>query len=136
MIEKSWIKSFERDILALGSVVFYFLVIGRALIAPYILFVSQLAVAALILTIVFLFFKNFETYLARGVILIVCTGLFYRSFAYTSFSLAIFCLMIFSTLDLGSSRKKTLLGIFVGIFCLIPALLISHLIQAKFGYTE
>ena len=136
MLERSWIKNVERDILALGSIVFYFLVIGRALIEPYILFVSQLSVAALVLILFFFFLKNFETYLTRGVILLACTGLFYKSYAYTAFTLIIFCLMIFSSIDLGSSKRKVLIGIVVGFVCLIPALLISHLIHASFGIIE
>ncbi|MBM4175293.1 MAG: hypothetical protein FJ213_03845 [Ignavibacteria bacterium] len=136
-MEKSiWLKNIERDIISLGSIVFYFLVIGRALIAPYVLFVSQLIVAAIFLVIIFIKFKDWETYIARAFVLLVCTGIFYNSLAYTIFTIVIFLLILISSKHLGSSTKSIIAGILIGIISLVPAFIASHLIRGSFGFTE
>ncbi|MBA4250932.1 MAG: hypothetical protein C0425_08175 [Chlorobiaceae bacterium] len=132
-MKNSWIKTVERDVLALGGVVFYFLVIGRALIEPYLLLLIQLGSAALILAAVYFFYKNFDTYLARAIILIVGTGLFYNSIAYSSFTLLIFVFMIFASIDLGTEKKKVIAGIVVGVIATIFAVLIGQFAEINYA---
>ena len=82
MMNKEWIKNICRDLLSLGSIVFYILVVGRAMIYPYYLFLTELFIAALILFSIYLFIKNFDTYTARALILSVLTSRFYESLTF------------------------------------------------------
>jgi len=113
----NWIKEIERDILALGSIIFYFLVIGRALVGPFWALFTQLIIAAVIFIIIFILTKKFDTYISRGFILALFTSLYYESIIYSVFASTILILIIISSYHLGNPLRKIMLGIFVGLLC-------------------
>src|SRR3989338_3619595 len=57
-MEKNWKKGIARDVMALGSIPFYFIVIIRAIIGKYAIFVYQLLIAAIILFLLMKIFGN------------------------------------------------------------------------------
>lgn len=115
MTKRNWIKETARDILALGSIIFYFLVVGRALVGPFWIFFTFLFSAALTLLIIYYQHKKFDTYLARGIILAMGTSFFYRDLTFTFFAAAVYFLMILSSRYLENGRLKILKGIIFGL---------------------
>ena len=111
---KKWIAEIERDLLALGSIIFYFLVIARALVGPFWILFTQLVTAAVIFLIFEMIIKDFEKYIARGLILTGFTNLYYESILFLIFSSIILLLMMISSFKLGNEIKKIMIGIFIG----------------------
>jgi hypothetical protein len=112
---KFWIKETARDIIALGSIVFYFLVVGRALVGPFWIFFTFLCSAAAALLIIYFLHKEFETYIARGIILAIGTSYFYSDLIFTLFAAVVYILMVVSSSLLGNSIKKIVKGIIFGL---------------------
>jgi len=111
----TWYKETARDIISLGSIVFYSLVIGRALVGPFWVFLTFLCSAALVLLLIYFVHKEFEPYLARGIILAIGTSYFYIDFIFTLFAAAVYILMIISSFFLGNSILKIIKGIISGL---------------------
>lgn len=109
-----WIKRIERDVLALGSIVFYFLVLGRALVGPFVVLITQLITAGVILFLIYIVHRRFDTYLARGIILAIFTSLFYDNTIYLVFVSIVFVIMILSSYHIGSSKQNILKGVIFG----------------------
>jgi len=104
-----------RDILALGSLVFYFLVVARALIGPYLMLLSQLVGSLVVLIVISHFIKDHDAYLARGLILSVFVILFYTDIVFTSFVALVFFGLIASSHYLGSKIDKITKGLLLGV---------------------
>jgi len=76
MVVKNNKKEFARDFLALGSWVFFVLVIARAAIEPYRPFIDQVILAGVLLVVIGLIFKGkkfYDPYVARGLVLVIFT---------------------------------------------------------------
>jgi hypothetical protein len=124
---KFWIKETARDIIALGSIVFYFLVVGRALVGPFWVFFTFLCSSAAALLIIYFLHKGFETYIARGIILAIGTSYFYGDMIFTLFASAVYILMVISSSFLGNSIKKIIKGIIFGLISTGVGYLIAEL---------
>lgn len=141
-MKKEWLNNISRDVLALGSVVFYILVVGRALIQPYTLFLIELSTAALVLFLLHLFSKKYDSYSARALILTVTTSIFYESVVFALFVSAVFVLVVLSSFNIGDSSERTFLkakiirGVLYGIISLIPALGLSFYLSSKYGLSN
>jgi hypothetical protein len=133
MTKSNWIKEIARDILALGSIVFYFLVLGRALIGPFWIFFSYLCTAAVVLLIIFLIHKDYETYLARGLVLAVGTSVFYNETIFTFFASVIYLLMIIASYITGNSIKKIFMGISFALFAVLAGYLATEFVKKEFS---
>jgi hypothetical protein len=112
-------REIARDFLALGSWVFYALVIGRALIKPYRPFVDQIIIAGLVIILLSLVFKNFDGYVSRGLVLVVFTSLFYNSLVYTVFAVAAGLLLIVSSYLVGNGIRKISYGLIAGLLVIL-----------------
>ena len=110
-----WKKEVARDLLALGSWVFYILVIGRALIKPYRPFADQIIIAGLIVIILGLVFRrfDFDDYVSRGLVLIFFTSIFYESLVYTLFASAVGMLLVFSSYFIERDAKRIIIGFII-----------------------
>ena len=73
-----WLKGIARDLLALGSIPFYFLVVIRAVIGKYNIFVYQMVIAAVIIFILYFIMKNSNIHVARSFVAVIFTSLFYK----------------------------------------------------------
>ncbi len=121
MFEKSWKKEVARDTLALGGIAFYFIVIGRSFVANYYTFVWQIVIAALIILIASLIFKNADYHIGRGLTLVIFTILFYNDWRFSIFASILFLAMIFCSLYIWKSWKKLVGGILIGSICSVLA---------------
>jgi|TARA_Y100000310_G_scaffold239607_1_gene243274 hypothetical protein len=113
-MKKDWKKEIARDVLAFGSIVFYVLVIVRALIKPYRPFVDSLVVAILVLIVLYIFIKNYDTYIARGFVLAFFTSIFYQDRLFSIFASFLFLGLIFSSYYIGTEKSKILKGLIFG----------------------
>ena len=93
---KDWKKEVARDLIALGGIPFYIIVIVRAVIGKYQPFINQLVIAIIGVLLLSLIIKGSNQYLARGLILVVFTSLFYKEMLYTVFAFLLFIGMIYS----------------------------------------
>lgn len=114
MFEKNWKKEFARDTLALGGLAFYFIVIGRALIGSYMEFVWQIVVAAIFILVSSLIFKKADYHIARGLILVIFTIIFYNETRFAVFALILLGVMLACSLYTWRDKKKTIYGLILG----------------------
>jgi len=98
-----WKKEIARDSIALGSILFYAVVVIRSVIGEHWLFFTQLVVAGVALFLLSQVIKNANMYLARGVILAVFTSLFYNDSLFTIFA---FGLLILAFVSLNYLKVK------------------------------
>tara|TARA_Y100000310_G_scaffold268354_1_gene280920 strand:- start:1331 stop:1732 length:402 start_codon:yes stop_codon:yes gene_type:complete len=111
---KDFKKETARDFLALGSWIFYILVIARALIQPYRPFVDQMVIAGILLLIINLLIKNYDSYISRGLILVVFTILFYNNQMFSIFAILALIGIIISSYFVGNNKIKILKGGIIG----------------------
>ncbi len=112
----SGLKELARDFLALGSWVFYVLVLVRILILPEKwTYVNHLFIAGGLILIVDLFLRGkADSYVSRGLVLAFYTSLFYENNLYTIFVILAFVSVVFSSWYVGNNWKKILYGILLG----------------------
>ena len=108
-------KEIARDLIALGSIPFYILVIARSLIGDYYLFFYQLIIALILLFLVNIIFKNFNQHLSRAFVLVVFTIIFYKQLIYTVFAVIVFLLILASLVYLKIDKKEINFGLILGI---------------------
>jgi len=121
-MNKNLKKEIARDIIALGSIPFYLIVIIRALIKPYIPFAYYLIIGFVILFILSKVIKNSNWYAARGFLLFVFTSFFYGSVLYAVFACLLWLMIIFSLRHLKVESKEVLKGTLLG----LVSALVSH----------
>ncbi len=112
---KNWKKEIARDLLALGGIPFYFIVVIRAIIGKYSPFVYQLVLALAVLVILSLIFKNFNQQIARGLILVFFTSLFYNDMLFTIFAFLLWLFMIYSLFYLKIKNNEIVKGLLFGV---------------------
>jgi len=117
---KDWKEETAYDILAFGSIVFYILVIVRALIGPFFPFIYQLFISLIFLFLISLA-VDFDGYLARGVVLTVFTSIFYNNRMYIVFVILFLIGMITSSFYLRIDKKKIIKGLIMGMIGVILA---------------
>ncbi len=110
---KEWKKEIARDIIALGSIPFYFIVIIRAIIGEYTPFVYQLLFTFIILLVLYQF-TRFNQYIARGLVLVVFTSAFYNVVLYTIFAVLLWICMILSLVYLKFKGSEITKGVLLG----------------------
>ena len=113
-----WRYEFARDFVSLGSWVFFFLVIVRALIKPYRPFADQMIIAGLILLVIYFAFKH-NNYVSKALPLTIFTSLFYESRLFTGFAILACLGVILSSYYINGSLKKIFLGLLFGILAVI-----------------
>ncbi len=114
-MQKYWKKEVARDCIALGSIPFYFIVIIRAIIGKYAIFVYQLLIALIVLIILSLIIKKSDMYAARCFILWVFTSSFYRDTLYTAFAFLLWIFVVISSRYLKIKNNVIIKGIILGI---------------------
>jgi|TARA_Y100000034_G_scaffold114348_1_gene150384 hypothetical protein len=109
-----WKKEVARDLLALGSIPFYILVIARSLIGEYYLFTYQLLISILLFFLIGIFFKEFNQHLSRAIVLIVFTIIFYNQLIYTVFAILAGISVLVSLFYLKKTNKEIIFGLIFG----------------------
>ena len=127
---KNWKKEITRDTLALGSIPFYFLVVIRAVIGKYAIFVYQVLIAIIVLIVLSKIIKNSNLHIARGFVLIVFTSLFYNDLFYTAFVSLLFLVMLISSAYLKEKKSRIAKGVLLGIATSLASYYLAMLLPA------
>ena len=114
-MKKSWLNEFARDLLAFGSVPFYFLVVIRAIIGKYNSFTYQMVIAAIAIFILYFIIKNSNLHVARSLAAAVFTSIFYNDMLYTFFAGLIWILLLVSAYYLKRKTSPILRGVIIGV---------------------
>ena len=107
-------KRLARDFLAMGSWVFYVLVLGRALIEPFRPFVDQVVIAGMFILVLGFKFRGVDYYVCRMLVLVVFTSLFYYSLVFSGFAFLVGFGVLVSSRFIGNSWGEIGKGLGVG----------------------
>ena len=107
-------EEIARDLVALGGLPFYLLVLVRASIGGYMSFLSHAAIALPVLYLLSKAVKGSDLHIARALILVVFTSIFYGALPFTIFSTLVWCGMIYALVRLSKSAGEILKGIALG----------------------
>ena len=94
MKKENWKQELARDSMAFVSILFYFIVIIRAIVGKFMPFVYQLLIALAILIILSFIIKKANRHIAMAFILVVFTSLFYQDNLFTVFAVLLWIFMI------------------------------------------
>jgi len=107
-------KEVSRDIMALGGLPFYFIVIVRAIVGESYSFIMQLVIAFAISFALSKIVKS-NQHVARGFILLFFISLFYKEIIFTVGAAILWIGMIFSLRNLKIKNEEIIKGVVFGI---------------------
>lgn len=111
---KDFIKESARDLIALGSWIFFIIVVVRIYLLSNYSYLSQFIVGALVFfPLIFLFGANM--YAGLGLIILIFTTLFYNNLNFTIFGIFIYLLLLVSLIFLKYDKMKVLKGVLFGL---------------------
>ena len=128
-MKTSWLREIARDLVALGSIPFYFLVVIRAIIGKYDIFVYQLLIAAIIIFILNFIIKDSNMHIARSLVVLVFTSLFYKEMLYVVFAALVWMLLLISAYYVKRNIKSLLRGIVIGVISSLVGYYVTLLIK-------
>lgn len=106
-------KEIPRDLIALGGLPFFILIIGRVWMLDKSYYPFQFILGGIIfLSLIFLFKSNMNSGL--GLIALVFTILYYNHLKFSIFAIFIYFLLILSLVYLKKNKKEILKGILFG----------------------
>lgn len=113
-MKKEWLNEIVRDIIALGGLPFFVIVLIRVFILPdYPYYLSQFAVAGVIFFISMLLFKQ-NLHAGLGLILLVFTTLLYEDVRFGILVGILYIFLIAGLIYLKKDKKKIFIGILIG----------------------
>ncbi|MFH1451590.1 MAG: hypothetical protein ABIF88_00245 [archaeon] len=112
-IEKIWFRETCRDLISLGSIPFFILVLARVYLIHKPDYFSQFLIAG-VFFLVFYFIFRYNLYSGLALIVLVFTSLYYDDFTYTIFGSVAYILILGSLFYLKFDWKKILLGVLFG----------------------
>lgn len=112
-MNREYLREAARDLIALGSPVFFIIVIARVYLLSNYSYLSQFIIGAAIFLPLAFFFKS-NMYSGMGLIVLIFTTLFYNDLKFTVFGTAVYLLLLASLTYLDYDRKKIILGTFIG----------------------
>ncbi len=121
-------KTFANDLMALGGLPLYLILIVRAIIGQYAPFITQLVIGLIGIYMFSMIFKESNKYIARAFVLVIFTSYYYKEFLFTTMVSIIWIFMIFAAYYLNQNKKKIIYGIFSGIIFSIISYFITNLI--------
>ena len=127
-MKKDWKKEIARDLMAFGSIPFYFIVLIRSLIGEYLIFVYQLLIAIIILIISSYIIKDTDHHIARAFVIVVFTSIFYNDIPYTIFAALLWITMIAAAFYITLEKKSIYKGIILGIIATVISYYLSLII--------
>lgn len=104
-----------RDLIALGGLPFYALVVIRTTIGMYEDFISRLLISIIVLYGLCYFSKEADKHIARGFILATFTSLHYEHVPFAIFAFIVWAIMIFSLYYLKATQRQIIMGVAFGI---------------------
>lgn len=131
-IETGSIRSeVARDLIALGGLPFYFLIIIRTTIGSYHDFLFRLLIALVSLYVLTRLVKDANQHIARGFILLVFTTLHYEDLPFTLFAFIVWLIMIYSLTYLKVTGRQIITGITFGVISSALGYLLTLLIVSS-----
>jgi uncharacterized membrane protein len=112
-MKKEVIKELSRDLIALGGLPFFLLVIIRVSINPDFHYILQFVIAGILFLIMKFLFKS-EIHSGLALILLLFIGNYYGDFKFVVFATLMYLLLIASLFYLKKSSKEILKGILFG----------------------
>ncbi len=113
MKKREWLKEIARDIVALGSLPFFILVVVRVIILPDQHFLSQFIFAGVIFLLLMPLVKQ-NLYSGLGLILLVLVSLYYNNLKFTVFASMLYTGLIISLIYLKTEKQKIIKGVLLG----------------------
>ena len=124
-------EEIARDLVALGGLPFYLLVLVRSTIGGYMTFIFHVAIALPVLYLLSTLLRGSNLHIARALVLVIFTSLFYKALPFTIFSSLVWCGMIYALVRLHKSAGEIVKGITIGIISVVMSysltLVIEHL---------
>ena len=112
-MKKEVIKELSRDLIALGGLPFFLLVIIRVSINPDFHYILQFVIAGILFLIMKFLFKS-EIHSGLALILLLFIGNYYGDFKFVVFATLMYLLLIASLFYLKKNNKEILKGILFG----------------------
>ena len=113
-------KDLARDIIALGGIPFFAIVIVRIIILDTLVYLSQFLIAGSLFFIATFFFRN-NFYSGLSLIALVFTSIVYNDLRYTIFGGFVYLLLLVSLFYLKYDKKKIIWGVFFGVISAISS---------------
>ena len=107
-------KEAARDIIALGSPVFFLLVIARIFLLSNYAYLSQFIIAG-ILFLAMMFFIKANYYSGLGLIVLIFTAKYYGDLKFALFGAFLYLLLLASLIYLKEDKMKIVKGILFGL---------------------
>lgn len=123
---KENVNATARDIVALGSIPFFILVLVRVYLLNKPDYFSQFLIAGVLFLILAFSFK-FDKYSGLGLVILIFTILYYNVNTYTIFSSITYVLLLISLIYLKKVKKKIFLGTATGALCSVVSYYIVNL---------
>jgi hypothetical protein len=121
------LKEIARDFIALGSPIFFILVIVRVSLLSNFEYLSQFVIAG-ILFIVLFFFIKINMYSGLSLIVLIFTTLYYNNLRFWIFASLAYLGLLFSLIYLKEDKKKIAYGVLLGIISTIISYFTVNLI--------
>jgi hypothetical protein len=121
-----WVKEVARDIIALGGLPFFILVLTRIWILDKPEYFLQFFVAGIVFGLVFLWLKQ-DSYAGLSLITVFFTSFYYDDFLYTLVVSVAYLLLLGSLIYLGRDWKKVGFGVLIGIFGIVVSFIYPYL---------
>jgi hypothetical protein len=115
-MEKEWqikIKEIARDLIALGGLPFFILVLVRVYLLNKPMYFAQFVVAGLIFLLIALFLR-ISFYAGLGLVILIFTNLYYQDMRFGVFSVIAYVLLLAALVYLKKEKKDILLGVIAG----------------------
>ncbi len=126
-MKKEGVKGVARDIIALGSIPFFTLVLIRITILKDPIYLAQFIFAGILFLILFFIFKS-NIYSGLSLIIGTFTSINYNDLIYAIFVTLAYILLIFSLVYLKEDKKRIFLGFLFGAISTITSYFLINLI--------
>jgi len=127
-MKKDWKYEIARDAMAIGSILFYIIVLARSTIGNYLLFTYQLLIALAILIVLSFTIKKANHHIARALVLIVFTSLFYQDNFFTIFVILLWIFMLGAAIYIKEKKEVVVKGIVIGVIAALASYYLSSLL--------
>lgn len=111
--KKNWIQEFARDLIAIGGIPFFILVVVRSFVLDVPWYPWQFIIGGVVFLILAFIFKS-DIYSGLALVLLVFTVLFYESMRYTIVVSIFYLILLGGLVYLGKGKLKIIKGILFG----------------------
>ncbi len=108
-----WIKTGARDIVAIGGIPFFILVLVRVYLLNNPEYFSRFIISGVVFFGLFFLFKQ-NIYSGLGLIVLAFTSIYYNDNIFTIFGIASYTFLLGSLFYLKEDKKKIFLGVLFG----------------------